>query len=486
MIIRFKILTWSAIIGLKFKTGFGGKMSWDEEVDAIVAGCGAAGLAAGIELADAELDVMVFEKQPTIEDSSTALSEGAFSFAGTDIQKRMGIEDSNDLLFKDLMTAGGRKNDEKLVRAYVTNQLDTFNWLNAFGVKWVAVEAGAGMSVPRAHLTDPVELLGLLKKTAESKGARLLFDTRVTELIRNEEEAVAGVKVVGKYGNRRIQARSGVVLATGGFGRDVKRLATIDPRFAQVVPVVGPGHSGDGHRMAQKIGGHLTGMEYVKPTFGIAATSTSPATFSVMFYNGAVIVNKEGQRFIDESASYKEIGQAALSQPDGIGYQIFDQKIYDIGVQKAEGMRSDKAMFGLDDTRIKLLVKGNSIRELAFKIHVPSEALHKTIDEYNEQAASGKEARFGRAALAGKSGKILRIDRPPFFAYASKGMLPGTYGGIVVDETMRVLRRKSRIQGLFAAGEIIGGFHGVGYMTGTAAGKALIFGRIAGREAAKL
>ncbi|UCD78810.1 MAG: FAD-dependent oxidoreductase [Desulfobacterales bacterium] len=460
-------------------------MAWDEEVDVVVAGSGAAGLAAGIELADAALDVIVFEKQPTIEDTSTALSEGAFSFAGTDIQQRMGIEDSDDLLHQDLMAAGGQKSDEKLVRAYVENQLDTFHWLNGFGVKWVTVEAGAGMSVPRAHVTDPVEMLNLMKSAAESKGVRLIFKTRVAELIQDVEGVVAGVKVEGVIGIRRIKVRKGVVLATGGFGRDVKRLAAIDPRFAEVVPVVGPGHSGDGHRMAEKLGAYLIDMEYVKPTFGISATSPSHVTFSVMFYNGAVIVNKEGRRFIDESASYKEIGQAALGQPDGIGYQIFDQKIYEIGVGKARGMRPEKAMFGLDETRKKLLAKGDTIPELASKINVPYDALQQTINEYNEQAAAGKELRFGRSALAGKSGKILRIEEPPFFAYASKGMLPGTYGGIVVDASMRVQCRRGWIPGLFAAGEIVGGFHGVGYMTGTAAGKALIFGRIAGREAAK-
>jgi fumarate reductase flavoprotein subunit len=461
-------------------------MAWDEEVDAVVAGCGAAGLAAGIELADAALDVIVFEKQPSIEETSTALSEGAFSFAGTDMQKQMGIQDSDERLYQDLMAAGRQKNDEILVQAYVKNQLDTFHWLNGFGVKWVAVEAAAGMSVARAHVTDPLEMLSLLKKAAERKGARLIFETHVVELILDKAGAVAGVKVVGMAGSRQIKARKGVVLATGGFGRDVKRLAAIDSRFAQVVPVVGPGHTGEGHRMAEKLGAYLTDMEYVKPTFGISATTTSHATFSVMFYNGAVIVNKEGRRFIDESASYKEIGQAALNQPDGIGFQIFDQKIYEIGVEKARGMRPEKAMFGLDETRKRLLAKGNTIRELAAAINVPYGALHKTIAEYNEGAGTGQDLRFGRSALAGKTGKILRIDKPPFFAYASKGMLPGTYGGIVVDETMRVKSRKGRIPGLFAAGEIVGGFHGAGYMTGTAAGKALIFGRVAGKEAAAM
>jgi fumarate reductase flavoprotein subunit len=460
-------------------------MFWDREVDVIVAGCGAAGLAAAAELADAKLDAIVFEKQSTIEDTSTALCEGAFSFAGTDIQERLGIQDSNSLLYKDLMDIGQQKNDEKLVRAYVKNQLDTFRWLNGFGVKWATIEAAAGMSVPRAHITNPIELLILLKQAVERKYVKLIFKTRVAELIADDAGGVIGVKAEGAAGNLQIKVRKGVVLATGGFGRDMKRLEAIDPRFVQMIPVVGPGHSGDGHRMAENLGAYLTDMKYVKPSFGISATSPSIATISVMFYNGAIIVNKEGQRFVDESSSYKDIGKIALNQPDGVGYQIFDQKIYEIGVDKAKIMPPGKAMFGLDETRIKLLIKGNTIQELAENIHIPNEAFQKTIDIYNEQVDAGKDLSFGRATLAGQTGKTVRIDTPPFYAYASKGTLPGTYGGVVVDDDMRVKNRKGIIPGLYAAGEIVGGFHGASYMTGTAVAKALIFGRIAGKNAAK-
>lgn len=460
-------------------------MIWHKEVDAIVAGCGAAGLSAAAELAEIGLKVIVFEKQFSIEDTSTALSEGAFSFAGTDIQQREGVRDSDELLYKDLMDVGRQKNDVKLVQAYVENQLGTYHWLTGLGVEWAALEAAAGMSVPRAHVTDPLTMLELIKKTVERKGVELVFKTSVTGLITDESEMVIGVKTEGETGSRQIKAGKGVILATGGFGRDFKRLEAIDPRFSKVVPVVGLGHAGEGHRMAEKLGAYLIDLEYIKPTFGISANSSSNATFLVMFYNGAIIVNKSGKRFFDESASYKDIGKAALNQPDSMGYQIFDQKLYETGLEKAKDVRPEKAMFGLDEGRINLLVKGDTISELASNIGVPPEALQKTIETYNADAETGKDSDFGRMALAGRTGKIVKIDRPPFYAYASKGMLPGTYGGIVVDEDMCVLDSNGRIPGLYAAGEIVGGFHGASYMTGTAAGKALIFGRIAGRSLAK-
>lgn len=461
------------------------KGTWDSEVDVVVAGAGGAGLAAAIELREANADVIVFEKQATIEDSSTSLCGGVFTFAGTDFQEKKGIQDSNDLLYNDLMEVGQWKNDEKLVQTYVKNQLDAYHWLNGFGCKWFAIEALAGMSVPRGHVTDPAKALSLLKEAAERKGAKLVFETGVTGLVTDENKRVIGVSVKGKEGSMRVKARKGVVLATGGFGRDIKRLETINPQLTQVVPVVGPGHTGDGHRMAEELGAFLKDTEYVKPTFGIHAASTSNDTLSMMFYNGAIIVNKEGKRFINESLSYKDIGKASLAQPDSIGYQIYDQRIFETGVERVKGLRPDKALWGVDESRIKLTVKADTIGELAFKMAVPPEALKDTIDRYNNGVDAGKDLDFGRTTLAGGVGKIVRLDTPPFYAYASKSALPATYGGIVIDEDMHVLTRQGKIPALYAAGEIVGGFHGASYMSGSATVKAIVFGRVAGRNAAK-
>jgi len=462
-----------------------GTRVWDDEADVIVAGAGGAGLSAAIELRDAEASVIVFEKQSTIEDTSTYLCGGGYAFAGTDFQERKGLKDSNDLLYKDLMDVGQWKNDEKMVRVYVDNQLDTYYWLTKLGVKWIAIEALAGMSVPRVHITDPADALTVLKEAAVQKGARLLFKTRLTELLTDKDKRVIGVIAEGKNGNIRVRARKGVILTTGGFGRDVERLKTIDPLLLHAVPVVGAGHTGDGHQMAEALGAFYRDVEYVKPTFGIYADSTSSDSLSLMFYNGAIIVNKEGKRFIDESKSYKDIGKTALRQTDGVGYQIYDQKIYQIGVEKAKGLRPEKALWGLDESRISRLVKADTIEELASKISVPLEALKGTVERYNSGVDAGREPDFGRTAIAGATGRIMKIDVPPFYAYACKSLLPGTYGGIVVDESMNVLNRKGKIPGLYAAGEIVGGFHGASYHSGSAVVKAVIFGRIAARNAAK-
>jgi fumarate reductase flavoprotein subunit len=138
----------------------------------------------------------------------------------------------------------------------------------------------------------------------------------------------------------------------------------------------------------------------------------------------------------------------------------------------------------LDANKIRLLVSGDTIAELARNMEVPAANLCATIDRYNGFIDSGIDADFGRAALAGNYGKPQKIARGPFHAYATMGHLLATYGGIAVDPRMRVLKGSGVIDGLFAAGEAMGGFHGASYHSGTGIGKALIFGRIAGRSAA--
>lgn len=458
---------------------------WDHEADVVVAGAGGAGIAASIELADAKVSVIVFDKQPTIKDSSSSLCGGVYAFAGTDFQKNNGVQDSDTLFYKDLITIGQSKNDEKLVRAYIKNQLDTYNWMTQFGVKWIGLEALAGMSVPRGHVTDPAKALEILQKAAEKRGVQFAFSTPVSGLLTDANKRVIGVTVEIKGERQRIKARKGVLLASGGFGRDPKRLATIDARFLKVVSAVGPGHTGDGHRMAEELGAYLKDVEYVKPTFGIFHTSNTNHTLSMMYYNGAIIVNKEGKRFIDESKSYKDLGKASLAQPDAVGYQIFDQKIFQMGVDRVRGLPTEKALWGLDEERIKLLIKADTIEDLADKAGISRKALKQTVDEYNKSVLVGKDAEFGRYALAGGAGKIISIEIPPFYCYPSRSVLPGTYGGIAVDDAMHVLTHEGIIPGLYAAGEIIGGFHGASYMSGTAVAKAVIFGRIAGRNLAK-
>ena len=458
---------------------------WNSEVDVVIVGAGGAGLEAAIEADLAGASVLIFEKQSRLLESSTAISVGLISFACTEVQKQNGIEDSNELLIRDITETGQYKNVPELVQAYAANQLDTFLQLTNLGVKWSpTVLALAGMSVPRGHLTNPIDLVHILKRAVDARQVPVLFQTPVTELITDHNGSVLGVSVLERSGlTSRVRARNGVVLASGGFARDAQRLASIDARFSKVVATSGLGHHGDGIRMALALGASTRDIEFVQPSFELHANGASSDDILILYYQGGIIVNALGNRFVNESISYKDIARVCLDQPRMMGFQIFDQTVFEkaVAAQLAAGQGSPMT---LDAAKIRMLLSGNTLSELEVKADIPAGALQQTIDRYNHFVTSGTDEDFGREALAGKYGSPQRIEKPPFYAFATIGHFLATYGGIAVDKEMHVLRNGVPIPGLYAAGEAIGGFHGASYHSGSAIGKALVFGRMAGKNAA--
>ncbi len=459
--------------------------AWDEDTDVLVAGAGGAGLVAALEAADAGARVTVFEKQARLLESSTALSVGRFSFAGTDIQAAHGVDDSGERLYGDIMDVGLHRNDPALVQAYVEHQLATYQRLVGLGVRWgETVAAEAGMSVPRGHLTDPVELVRILRGAVERQGTPVVLGTPVSALVRNAEGRVTGALVRERDGRVcRVRARRAVVLASGGFARDAQRLADIDPLLAHVVATSGPGHTGDGLRMATALGAQLRDMEHVKPSFELYRHGSTSEDIVLLFLKGGVIVNTAGQRFVNESISYKDIGMACLAQPERMAWQIVDSRIF--GAAQEEGRRSGrKSPLTIDESKRRMFVRADSIGALARATGMPEDALVATIDRYNAFVDAGHDADFGRSALAGAYGRPVRIDAGPFYACPTVGHMLSTYAGVWVRADMAVRTAVGVVAGLYAAGEVVGGFHGESYTSGTALGKALIFGRIAGASAA--
>ena len=452
--------------------------AWDEEKDLVIVGAGDAGLAAAIESLDAGSSAIVFEKMGPVKSTSSAMAGGVFAFAGTDFQRQHGVQDSNELFSRDLIKVGRGKNYEPLLKVFLMEQLHTYDWLTALGIKWDRLGTAPGGSVARGHHTDPVLHVQLLQQAAEKRGARILFKTKVTELVTDRNKRVIGVCAQGEGRTWRVKARKGVVLATGGFGYDRKRMAGIGPGFDKVKVIVSPGHTGDGHSMAEALGGQFRHMEpdYLKPSIGIHVSSRSAHSSLPAFSYGAIVVNKLGSRFVDESLESRSLGTATQSQPEQIAFEIFDQKVLD-RLLSAEGAHAREAA-------VKRLVKAESIAELASKIGVPHEALKKTLARYNDYADKGQDPDFGRTHLTQAGGAMTSMHTPPFYAFETSPSMVGTYGGIAVDEEMHVLSNDGIIPGLYGAGEVVGGFHGAGYHTGSALAKALVFGRIAGRNCA--
>lgn len=445
----------------------------------LVVGGGLAGFSAALEAAQRGGDVLLLEKMDEIGGSS-AMSGGCLAFAGTDLQRAAGVEDSAELLRRDLLDVGQQRSDPALVDAYVTHQLETYEWLRAQGIEFSdSIDASSGQSVPRVHTVDPADMVRTLAARCRETGkVRVLKGTRGSRLVRHDDMArITSLLAEGREGALEIEADA-ILLASGGFARNAELVARFAPQYEEAVFACGEGNAGDGLLMAWKLGADLRDMAYIKGTFGKHPVDTHNNHSLLAVYKGAIAVNQDGRRFVDESLSYKLLGDAVMAQPYHTAYQIFDQPIFASGDDRVRildfGRRFEEG----------LLIKADSLEALARQIEVGWEALRTTIERYNGFVDAGSDPDFGRTALVHKHGALRRIEQGPFYAYPSTAAVYGTYCGVRVDPGMRVIDVfGDPIPGLYAAGEMVGGFHGGAYMTGSALGKAVIFGRLAARSA---
>jgi len=445
-----------------------------QHYDAVVVGGGIAGLSAALTAAEAGLDVALVEKQADVG-GSTVMSGGFFAFSGTSEQAKRGIEDSAELFRADLIAVAGGVADTSLIDAYLTNQAATHAWLRAHDAVFDEIELSSGQSAPRSHHTDIRALVRGLATRFIAAGGNLLTGLRAETLLTDSHDRVTGVAVRRASGQLQELAASGVVIASGGFSRGTDLLATFAPEQLKAIPYGGLGNAGDGLKMAWRLGAGVADMGYISGTYG-SHPHTGPEFHELLtaYYLGAIVVNISGRRFVDESQSYKVLGRECLKQPHGIGFQIFDRKV------------RAKSRAGLPLSDMDLLQSIGHLHEaadldaLAALAGIDATALRATVERYNSAARGEQPDEFERASLVNGVGEILTIDKGPYYAYPAMSMMTSTYCGITITPQAEVKRVDGTvISGLYAVGEVTGGFHGAAYMTGTSLGKGAVFGRIA-------
>jgi len=449
--------------------------------DVVVVGAGLAGCAAALAAAERGATVCLLEKADAAGGSSVKAG-GGLLFAGTRLQREHGVEDSAQALRQAIMAAGQDHNDPVAVDVYVANQLAAYDWIAGLGQAFSLAPPNGDVSIPRLHAAAPGALTRLLLErfTAADLG-RLWTGTAARRLVASDGR-VTGVCASHAGREVRVAARRGVILATGGFTQSARLLRTFAPRWADTVAMGGAGNTGDGLVMAMACGAQLADMGYVEGTFGAAAIDfpglpVSPATAPRLLFAhsaGAIIVNSAGRRFVNEALGYKVIAGVCARQRDGIAFQVFDQRVMD----SSQPVPSPRDFAGaLADG---LLFQAPTLPALAGLLRIEPARLEETVARYNGYVSAGADQEHGRPLEAAG-----QLGPPPFYAYPCRAGLTTTYCGVRVNHRLQVVNVFDEpIPGLYAAGEVTGGFHGAGYLTGTGLGKAAVFGRVAGLEAA--
>lgn len=457
---------------------------FDETFDFVVVGAGGAGLCAAAHAAENGIKTVVFEKMG-IAGGSSALCGGAWSVGGSEMQKSKGIEDSDEKFFADMMKTGQNMNDPELVKTFVKYSKKEYQWITKQGVKPSTVSIASGMSVPRAHRFNPEKVVEFYLDYAQKKGAAVRFNAKVERLFWDaENDRICGVKVTAEGKTKHIGARFGVLLANGGFSRNPVLLGKYAPPMRYAAVIAGAGTAGDGMLMAQAYGADVLDTNYVKASYGFKLNPTTIRHMTTIYYAGAIIVNKAAKRFVNESLSYKLLGDEALSQPDHASFLVFDNSIRK---KQMADRPIDRELWGCIDEgkQPAFAYIGKTIEEAAKKAGLDPKTLAATVAEYNKLAPAGKDP-LGRTSLSSGYGKPVALSEPPFVVMPATAAMIGTYCGVKIDAKLHVIDVfGERIKGLYAAGEVVGGVHGAAYMTGTAFGKAIAFGRLASEVVAQ-
>lgn len=441
--------------------------------DVIVVGAGASGLSAAIEAAGAGAEVLVLEKNP-VAGGSSRLSVGSINAAGSVLQQRAGIVDTPDEHFEDMdhfMGPFAAQENRALRRLLVDNAADTLHWLMSLGLCFYGPTADPPHRHPRMHnvLPNSRAYPYYLSREARRCGAKLAFDAPVTALLTDAEGGVRGVAAT--LGGRpvEIEARRGVVLCAGDYSNGAALKSRFRPELAGV-PGVNPTATGDGHRLAEAVGAHIVNGEVVygpglrfgapavpsllqrlPPSWALGklmqlALATLPAALfrpfvmsfmtasigpeAALLRGGAVLVNRDGERFVDESQAP---GLAIAAQPGGQAWLVLDDALArrfsaaPHAVSTAPGV----AFAYLPDYRRHrkdLYRQAGSPAELARRMGLPAGALERSLQGRGWQAPLH--------ALGPLEARIVITD-----------------GGLAVDASHRVLRMDGgAIPRLWAAG----------------------------------
>jgi fumarate reductase flavoprotein subunit len=449
------------------------------EVHTLVIGGGACGLVAALTAKRIGTEVLVLERDATPA-GSTALSSGLIPAAGTRFQTDKGIADNADLFASDILRKAQGRTDEALARAVAAMSGDTIHDLaDRHGVQFELVEGFLypGHSVARMHGTPNrtgAELMAMLVAAADRDGLDVLTSAHVTRLFVAADDAIRGVEFMRPNGAREQIGCRAAILACSGFGGNPKLVKRHIPAIAQALYFGHTGNQGDALRWGDDLGAATADLSGYQGHGSVAHPHGVLITWALMM-EGGVQVNIAGERFANEHAGYSEQAEAVLAQPGGIAFDIYDERLHQLGME-FEDYRGAVKMGAVKS--------GGSAEDLARQFGLPEQSFGKTIEAVDAAAREGTLDIFGR-----RFDPMKRLT-PPYYGVRVTGTLFHTQGGLVVDRDARVLRKDGeRFPNLFAGGGAARGLSGPeawGYLSGNGLLTAVTLGRAAGLATSSL
>ena len=385
-----------------------------------------------------------------------------------------GYFDSVELMELDTMIGGKGINDPELVETLCANSADAIDWLDEHGITLHNVSSFGGASVKRIHRPVNAEgktvsvgsyMIPLLQENCEKAGVKMMLDTTATEILTDADGAAVGVKATGASGETVTVNAKAVVLATGGFGANLDMVVKYKPELKGFMTTNAPGIQGQGIEMAQAIGAATVDMDQIQIHPTVEANTAALITEGLRG-DGAILINEEGQRFIDEVGTRDVVSAAEIAQTGSYSWLVVDQAMAD-----ASSVIQGYIKKGYT-------VTGATYEELGKAMGVDAAAFAETMEKWNGYVEAKNDPDFGRTSFANP------LNTAPYYAVKVTAGVHHTMGGLKINANTEVLNEKGEvIPGLFAAGEVTGGVHGANRLGGNAVADFTVFGRIAGAAA---
>lgn len=385
-----------------------------------------------------------------------------------------GYFDSVELMELDTMIGGKGINDPELVETLCANSADAIDWLDEHGITLHNVSSFGGASVKRIHRPVNAEgktvsvgsyMIPLLQENCEKAGVKMMLDTTATEILTDANGAAVGVKATGASGETVTVNAKAVVLATGGFGANLDMVVKYKPELKGFMTTNAPGIQGQGIEMAQAIGAATVDMDQIQIHPTVEANTAALITEGLRG-DGAILINEEGKRFIDEVGTRDVVSAAEIAQTGSYSWLVVDQAMVD-----ASSVIQGYIKKGYT-------VTGATYEELGKAMGVDAAAFAETMDKWNGYVEAKNDPDFGRTSFANP------LNTAPYYAVKVTAGVHHTMGGLKINANTEVLNEKGEvIPGLFAAGEVTGGVHGANRLGGNAVADFTVFGRIAGAAA---